>query len=169
MTRDIASSFNAKYGEVFVLPEARIDEQLMTIPGTDGQKMSKSYGNIIDIFLPEKQLKKQVMSIITDSKALEEPKDPEVCNVFNLYRLLADAADTQVMRENYLQGGYGYGHAKKALLELMIDKYASERATFAALMDDQATLETELRRGEDKARIIATRVIDRVRKTLGFA
>lgn len=169
MTRDIASSFNAKYGEVFVLPEARIDEQLMTIPGTDGQKMSKSYGNIIDIFLPEKQLKKQVMSIVTASTPLEEPKDPDSCNVFSLYRLLADEGDTQAMRENYKRGGYGFGHAKKALLELMIDKYAGERQTFAELMDDQASLEDELQRGEDKARVIATKVIDRVRKTLGFA
>lgn len=169
MTRDIASSFNARYGEVFVLPESRIDEQLMTIPGTDGQKMSKSYGNIIDIFLPEKQLKKQVMSIVTDSTPLESPKDPDTCNVFSLYRLLADDADITSMRDNYLKGGYGYGHAKKALLELMIDKYAQERQTFAELMADQGTLEAELKLGEDKARVIATRVIDRVRKTLGFA
>ncbi|MEQ9301759.1 MAG: tryptophan--tRNA ligase [Cyclobacteriaceae bacterium] len=168
MTRDIASSFNARYGEVFVLPEARIDEQLMTIPGTDGQKMSKSYGNIIDIFLPEKQLKKQVMSIVTDSKELEEPKDPDVCNVFSLYQLLATESDTLEMRENYERGGYGYGHAKKALLELMIDKYASERQTYAELMADPATLESELQRGEDKARVIATTVLNRVRKVLGF-
>lgn len=168
MTRDIASSFNARYGEVFVLPEARIDEQLMTIPGTDGQKMSKSYGNIIDIFLPEKQLKKQVMSIVTDSKELEEPKDPDACNVFSLYQLLATESDTQEMRENYERGGYGYGHAKKALLELMMDKYASERQTYAELMADSATLESELQRGEDKARVIATSVLDRVRKVLGF-
>lgn len=169
MTRDIASSFNAKYGEVFVLPEARIDEQLMTIPGTDGQKMSKSYGNIIDIFLPEKLLKKQVMSIVTDSTPLEEPKDPDVCNVFSLYSLLADESDTQVMRNNYTSGGYGYGHAKKALLELMIDKYSNERKTFAELMDDPTILESELQKGENKAREIATQVIDRVRRTLGFA
>ena len=169
MTRDIANAFNAKYGDVFVLPEARIDEQLMTIPGTDGQKMSKSYGNIIDIFLPEKQLKKQVMSIVTASTPLEDPKDPDTCNVFSLYRLLADEGDTQAMRENYEGGGYGFGHAKKALLELMIDKYANERQTFSELMDDQASLEDELQRGEEKARVIATKVIDRVRKTLGFA
>ncbi len=168
MTRDIASSFNAKYGEVFVLPEARIDEQLMTIPGTDGQKMSKSYGNIIDIFLPEKQLKKQVMSIITDSTPLEEPKDPDTCNVFKLYELLADESSIADMRNNYLSGGYGYGHAKKALLELMIDRYSHERARFAELMNDQATLENELQQGEDKARKIATEVLDRVRKVLGF-
>lgn len=168
MTRDIASSFNARYGEVFVLPEARIDEQLMTIPGTDGQKMSKSYCNIIDIFLPEKQLKKQVMSIVTDSKELEEPKDPDACNVFSLYQLLATESDTQEMRENYERGGYGYGHAKKALLELMLDKYASQRQIYAELMADPATLESELQRGEDKARVIATSVMDRVRKVLGF-
>ncbi|MEQ8715458.1 MAG: tryptophan--tRNA ligase [Cyclobacteriaceae bacterium] len=168
MTRDIASSFNTRYGDVFVLPEARIDEQLMTIPGTDGQKMSKSYCNIIDIFLPEKQLKKQVMSIVTDSTPLEEPKDPNTCNVFSLYRLLANESDTQVMRENYERGGYGYGHAKKALLELMIDKYASERNTYAELMADPSALEAELQRGEDKARVIATSVLDRVRKVLGF-
>ena len=168
MTRDIASSFNAKYGEVFVLPEARIDEQLMTIPGTDGQKMSKSYGNIIDIFLPEKQLKKQVMSIITDSTPLEEPKDPDTCNVFRLYELLADESSIADMRNNYFNGGYGYGHAKKALLELMIDSYSHERARFTALMNDRATLENELQQGEDKARKIATGVLDRVRRVLGF-
>lgn len=169
MTRDIASYFNNQMGETFVLPEARIDEQLMTIPGTDGQKMSKSYGNIIDIFLPEKALKKQVMGIVTDSKGLEEPKDPDQCNVYNIYALLAGEEQKQQMRDNYLKGGYGYGHAKKELLGLILDQYKNERSIYDALMKDQGVLEEKLQIGEAKAREIALSVLSRVKKVLGFA
>lgn len=168
MTRDIASSFNHQFGETFVLPEAKIDEQLMTIPGTDGQKMSKSYHNTIDIFGPEKQLKKQVMSIVTDSTPLEEPKNPDTCHVFAIFDLLANEAQTKEMRANYEGGNYGYGHAKKALLELILDQYQNERTRFAELMADTSILNEELEKGESKAREVATATLDRVRSKIGF-
>ncbi len=133
MTRDIATRFNNQFGETFVIPEEQIDEQIMTVPGTDGQKMSKSYGNFIDIFLPEKQLKKQVMGIVTDSTPLEEPKNPDTCNVFKLYELLGSHDQIDSMRSNYTGGGFGYGHAKKALLELILDEYNNERIRFNEL------------------------------------
>jgi tryptophanyl-tRNA synthetase len=169
MARDIASAFNNMYGETFVLPEAKIDEQVMTVPGTDGQKMSKSYGNIIDIFLPEKELKKQVMNIVTDSTPLEEPKNPDTCNVFAIYSLLANESQLAEMRKNYLAGNYGYGHAKKALLELLLDTYKAEREKYNFLMNQPEELENELRKGEAKAREIAITVLDKVRKKLGFS
>ena len=168
MTRDIASSFNHQFGETFVVPEAQINEQLMTIPGTDGQKMSKSYGNTLDIFLPEKQLKKQVMSIITDSTPLEEPKNPDTCNVFKLYELMATPSETEVMRGNYTGGNYGYGHAKKALLELLIDRFKEERKKFEFLTSNPEEIETELRKGEQKAKEIALSKLEELRNKLGY-
>jgi tryptophanyl-tRNA synthetase len=168
MARDIATSFNNLYGETFVVPEAKIEEQVMTIPGTDGQKMSKSYGNIIDIFLPEKELKKQIMSIVTDSKALEEPKNPDTDNVFAIYNLLADDNQRKEMRSNYLAGNYGYGHAKHALLGLILDKYKNERERFNQYMNDLTSLNKELETGEEKARVIAHRTLKKVRSKLGF-
>lgn len=168
MTRDIANGFNNQYGDTFVIPEARIDEQLMTIPGTDGEKMSKSYGNIIDIFLPEKELKKQVLSILTDSTPLEEPKNPDTCNVFSIYKLLATESQTLELRENYLKGGFGYGHAKKELLELIIDQYKEQRISFNQFMADEQQLELILEKGEQKAKSIALNVIAKVRSKLGF-
>jgi tryptophanyl-tRNA synthetase len=168
MTRDIASAFNHRYGETFVLPEAKINEELKTIPGTDGQKMSKSYGNIIDIFEEEKALKKQVMSIVTDSTALEDPKNPDTCNVVKIFSLLASKAEVADMRAKYEAGGYGYGHAKKALLELILDKYAEERSIFKRYMDDPRSLESILKAGEEKARVIAREKIAEVKHKLGF-
>ncbi len=168
MTRDMASSFNHMYGATFVVPEARIDEQLMSIPGTDGQKMSKSYGNTLDIFLPEKQLKKQVMSIQTDSTPLEAPKNPETCSVFQLYKLLASNAEVKTMHDNYTGGNYGYGHAKKDLLELILNRFQEERKRFDDYMSRPEELENELQKGEDKARLIAQDVLNRVRQKLGF-
>jgi len=168
MARDIATSFNNLYGETFVVPEAKIEEQVMTIPGTDGQKMSKSYGNIIDIFLPEKELKKQIMSIVTDSKALEEPKNPDTDNVFAIYNLLADDNQRKEMRSNYLAGNYGYGHAKQALLGLILDKYKNERERFNQYMNDLTSLNKELETGEEKARVIAHQTLKKVRSKLGF-
>jgi tryptophanyl-tRNA synthetase len=168
MTRDIASSFNNRYGEVFVVPDAVIDENVMTIPGTDGRKMSKSYGNYIDIFLPEKQLKKQVMSIVTDSTPLEEPKDPDTCNVFAIYKLLANDNQIAEMRQNYVGGNYGYGHAKKALLALILESFSLERHRFDALMANTAEIEKALTHGADKARPVARATIERVREKLGF-
>ena len=168
MARDIATSFNNLYGETFVVPEAKIEEQVMTIPGTDGQKMSKSYGNIIDIFLPEKELKKQIMSIVTDSKALEEPKDPDTDNVFAIYNLLADDNQRKEMRNHYLAGNYGYGHAKQALLGLILDNFKNERERFNLYMNDLTTLNKELETGEEKARVIAHQTLKKVRSKLGF-
>ena len=168
ITRDIAQAFNKTYGEVFVIPEARTEKEVMIVPGTDGQKMSKSYNNYIDIFLPEKELKKQVMSIVTDSKALEDPKDPDTCNVFKLYALLASEPEKAEMRRRYLEGNYGYGHAKQELLRLILDRYAEERKVQANYMNHTDELERRLLQGADKARGIASRVLTRVREKLGY-
>ncbi|WMN06622.1 tryptophan--tRNA ligase [Marivirga arenosa] len=168
MTRDIASGFNHRYGDVFVLPEARIDEQIMTIPGTDGQKMSKSYGNTIDIFQTDKKLRKNVMKIVTDSTPMEEPKNPDTCNVFNIYRLLASDDQTAEMRQNYEGGNYGYGHAKQALYELIVEKYSKERELYNHYMDNLDELHKKLEKGEAKAAEIADKTLARVRKVLGF-
>ena len=168
ITRDIASSFNHQYGETFVIPEVKVDQEVMVVPGTDGQKMSKSYGNTIDIFLPEKQLKKAVMSIVTDSTPLEDPKDPDIDNVFAIYKLIADESDAAKMRKNYTSGGYGYGHAKKALLELIFDKFSEERQLFAQYMENPEEINRKFEIGEEKARKIAIEVLHRVRGKLGF-
>lgn len=168
MARDIATAFNNVYGETFVVPEARIEENVMTVPGTDGQKMSKSYGNIIDIFLPEKELKKQVMSIVTDSTPLEAPKDPDKDNVYAIYSLLADDAQKEEMRQKYIAGNYGYGHAKQALLQLILEKYKHEREAFSFYMSNPSELDKKLEQGEAKARVIAHKVLKRVREKLGF-
>lgn len=169
ITRDIAEKFNAEYGEVFVVPEAKISEEVMVIPGTDGQKMSKSYNNTIDIFLSDKDLKKQVMSIVTDSTPLEEPKNPDTCNVFKIYALLGSDEQVAKMRVNYLAGNYGYGHAKTELLELIKAKFAKEREVFNYYMGNLPELDKKLNEGEEKAKAIAQRVLDKVRKKLGFA
>jgi tryptophanyl-tRNA synthetase len=168
MARDIATSFNNQFGETFVIPEAKIEEHVMTIPGTDGQKMSKSYGNIIDIFLPEKELKKQVMSIVTDSTPLESPKNPDQDNVFAIYKLVAAPEQTEELRKKYLAGNFGYGHAKQELLGVLIDKYKKERETFQYLMTHQDELEKKLSKGESRARKTAQEVLNRVRGKLGF-
>lgn len=168
MTRDIASSFNHQYGDTFVVPEAKIDDNVMTIPGIDGQKMSKSYNNTIDIFLSDKQLRKNIMRIVTDSTPLEEPKDPDSCNVFNIYKLLASEEEIQQMRENYTGGNYGYGHAKQALFELILTKFEKERAEFNKYMDNPDLLEEKLQAGEEKARAIGREVLQRVKDKLGY-
>lgn len=169
MARDLATSFNRLANEeIFVVPESVINEKLMTIPGTDGQKMSKSYGNVIDIFLPEKQLKKQVMSIVTDSTPLEEPKDPDTCNVFALYKLLATDEEIAAMRNNYTAGGYGYGHAKTALFHKILETFAKEREAFDQYMTDPEQIMQALKVGAEKARPIAQATLQRVRNVLGF-
>ena len=168
IARDIASAFNNQYGETFVVPEARIEEQVMTIPGTDGQKMSKSYGNIIDIFLPDKELRKQVLSIVTDSTPLEAPKNPDKDNVFAIYSLIASPEETEALRRKYLAGNYGYGHAKQELFELIVKRYAKERDAFNFYIGNPEALENQLEQGEAKARIIAREILGRVRQKLGF-
>lgn len=169
MTRDIASTFNHMHGDVFILPEAQIDENVMTVPGLDGQKMSKSYGNIIDIFQPDKALKKNINRIVSDSTPLEEPKNPDDDTTFALYALLAAPDQVEKMRENYLKGNYGYGHAKKELFELIMDKYAEERRTYNEYMNHPELLENELAKGEQKAAEVAEKVLLRVKQALGFA
>jgi tryptophanyl-tRNA synthetase len=169
MTRDIASTVNNKYGEeIFVIPEVKVDESVMIIPGTDGQKMSKSYNNTINIFLPEKELKKNIMSIITDATPLEEPKNPDTCNVFKIYSLLANEEQQKTMRENYLKGGYGYGHAKNELLGLILEKFASPREKYNAFMNDKSLLDKKLAIGAEKARLIAKQTLKRLRERLGY-
>ena len=169
ITRDIANTFNNLYGETFVVPEAQIDEQVMTIPGTDGNKMSKSANNIIDILGDEKQLKKQVMSIVTDSTPMEAPKNPDTDTVFAIYRLVATPEQTAALRNKYLAGNFGYGHAKQELLTLLIDKYKTERSTFQHLMANPQELNQRLEEGEAKAREIIRDVVSRVRLKLGFS
>jgi len=168
ITRDIASSFNHKFGDTFVIPEARIDEQVMIIPGTDGQKMSKSYNNFIDIFLPEKELRKNVMSIKTDSTPLEEPKDPDNDTTFALFSLVASKDEVDTMRKNYLGGNYGYGHAKQALFELILTKFSAERKAFDYYMSHTAELDQKLKEGAVKASAIAADVLGKVKRNIGL-
>jgi tryptophanyl-tRNA synthetase len=168
MARDIASSFNTTFGETFVVPEPKIEEEVMTVPGIDGQKMSKSYGNIIDIFLTDKELLKQLKSIKTDSTPMEAPKNPETDNVFAIYKLLGTSEQIEILKKKYLAGNYGYGHAKQELFELITQKYSKERAAFNHYMSNPEELEKKLEVGEDKARDIAIEVLNRVRKKLGF-
>ena len=168
MARDMAGTFNHTYGETLIEPKTMVDERVMIIPGTDGQKMSKSYNNFINIFLPDKKLRKQIMSIDTDSTAMEDPKDTETCNVFSLYKLLASAEDITLMEANYKGGNYGYGHAKQALYELIITKYAVERKKFNELMENKNLIEDELQKGALKARSIAQTVLKKVRTIVGY-
>ena len=169
MTRDIASTFNRVLDEeILTIPEARISEDVMTVPGTDGQKMSKSYQNTIDIFLPEKELKKNVNTIITDSTPLEEPKNPETCTVFKLFSLIANPEQIQSLREKYEGGNFGYGHAKKELLDLILFKYAKERELFDFFMNHPEEIEKRLIEGEEKARKVAYPLLQQIREKLGF-
>lgn len=168
ITRDVASRFNHQMGETFVLPEAKVQEETMYIPGTDGTKMSKSKGNTIDLFLPDKPLRKQIMSIETDSTPLEEPKDPDTCNVFALFKTVANTQEIQAMRKNYLEGGYGYGHAKQALFELLITKYQAERERFTYYMNNLNEVDAILAQGAQKASDVANAVLQRVRTQLGY-
>lgn len=168
ITRDVASRFNHQMGETFVLPEATISEETQYIPGTDGQKMSKSRGNLINIFLDDKALRKQIMSIETDSTPLEEPKNPDTCKVFALYKLLGDATQIAQMRQNYEGGNYGYGHAKQALFELILEKFKTEREKYNYYMSHLDEVDAFLVKGASKAGAIADGVLQRVRHKLGF-
>ena len=168
MTRDVASRFNQKYGDTLILPDDQIQEETMLIPGTDGEKMSKSRGNIIDIFLPEKELRKQIMSIVSDSTPMEDPKNPDTCHVFALYNLLASTAESNSMRENYLRGGFGYGHAKQALFELILTKFDKQRMNFDRLRSNKNEIDEALNVGARKARKVAQEVLKRVRSKVGY-
>ena len=168
MTRDVAQRFHAKFGETFVLPEAQISEETMYVPGTDGEKMSKSKDNTITLFDEPKKLKKTIMGIQTDSKALEEPKDPSNDNVFNLFKLLASQEAIEEMSANYLAGGYGYGHAKKELLELIQNKFKEPMEKFHYFMDNKSEIDQVLWSGAQKAQSKAEEVLKRVRTKLGY-
>ena len=166
--RDVAGRFNYQMGETFVLPKESIREDIMIIPGTDGEKMSKSRRNYINIFLSDKELKKQIMSIQTDSTPLEAPKDPDNCNVFALYKLLATETQTAQMAANYRGGNYGFGHAKTALYELILEKFAQPREKFAYYMDHLSQVDEILREGAEKASQVAKQTLQRVREKLGY-
>ncbi|MGB5237528.1 MAG: tryptophan--tRNA ligase [Flavobacteriaceae bacterium] len=168
MTRDVASRFHAQMGDTFVLPEAQVQEEMQIVPGVDGEKMSKSKNNTIDIFLPEKKLRKQIMGIVTDSTPLEEPKDPDSDNVFALYRLLASSDQIDAMRKNYLEGNYGYGHAKQALFELILERFAPMRQKFSHYIQHPEELDDILKQGATKAHLVAEDVLARVRSRLGY-
>lgn len=168
MTRDVASRFHAQMGETFVIPEAKIQEETKYIPGTDGDKMSKSKGNTINLFLPDKQLRKQIMGIETDSTPLEEPKNPDTCNVFALYKLLAEKDQLEQLRANYLAGNYGYGHAKQALFELIVQKFGKQRELYNYYMDHPEEIDAALEKGAQKASKYANEVLKRVRTKLGY-
>tara|TARA_B100000767_G_scaffold96988_1_gene93105 strand:- start:22 stop:993 length:972 start_codon:yes stop_codon:yes gene_type:complete len=168
MTRDVASRFNNIYGETFVLPAAKVNKETQLICGTNGEKMSKSKGNIIDIFLPEKALKKQIMGIQTNSTPIDEPKDYENCNVFKLYSLIADQNSINLLKENYLSGGFGYGHAKTELFNFILTKFSKERDSFNYYMSNKEELDKVLKTGAVKANKVAQEVLNRVREKLGY-
>nr|AOE14028.1 tryptophanyl-tRNA synthetase [uncultured bacterium] len=168
ITRDIASRFNHKYPNSFVLPETKVDERVMIVPGTDGKKMSKSYNNFIDIFLPDKKLRKQIMGIKTDSTPMQDKKDAEVCNIYKIYKLLSTEEQATALFEKYATGNYGYGHAKQELFELICETYSLEREKFNQLMENKAIIDEELEKGAVKARVIAKEVLARVRKNIGY-
>ena len=168
ITRSVANKFNNQNGDTFIVPESRVDEETMLIPGTDGNKMSKSKKNIIDIFLEEKLLKKQISNIKTDSLPLEASKDWKNCNLFKMYRLLADEEKTEIMKNNYTKGGYGYGHAKTDLLNLILTKYSSEREKYTFYMGNLDRIDSVLKAGALKASKTADEVLNRVRIKVGF-
>ncbi len=168
MTRDVASRFNNIYGETFVLPIAKVNKETQLISGTNGEKMSKSKGNIIDIFLPVKALKKQIMGIQTNSTPIDEPKDYENCNVFKLYSLIADQNSINSLKENYLGGGFGYGHAKTELFNYILTKFSKERDSFNYYMSNKEELDKVLKTGAVKANKVAQEVLNRVREKLGY-
>ena len=168
ITRDIAGAFNHVYKDSFIIPDVKIDKRVMTVPGTDGQKMSKSYNNIINIFLPDNKLRKQIMSIQTDSLALEDPKDPEACNVYQIYNLLASKDQSERLANKYRAGNFGYGHAKQELFDLICSKFSTEREKFTFLMSNTDIIEKELKSGAVKAKVIANSVLCRVRENIGY-
>ena len=168
MTRDVAARFNNQQGETFVLPKAQIQKDAQIIPGTDGQKMSKSKNNTINVFLPEKKLRKQIVGIQTDSTPLEDPKDPDTCNVFALYSLLGTEQQISDLRALYCAGGMGYGHAKQALFELILDSFTEARTKFDYYQNNPAEVTIALTKGAEKAKIIATDVMMRVRSKIGY-
>lgn len=168
MTRDVASRFHVKFGETFVLPDAKVQEETMYVPGTDGEKMSKSKGNLINLFQTDKQLRKQVMGIKTDSTPMESPKDPMTDNVFALYKILAAQPQIEEMSANYLAGNYGYGDAKQALYEVLINRFDQAREKFDYYMAHLNEVDNALAKGAEKAKNVADGVLERVRNKVGY-
>ncbi|MGB5274983.1 MAG: tryptophan--tRNA ligase [Flavobacteriaceae bacterium] len=168
MTRDVAARFQAQFGETFVMPDAKVQEETMYVPGTDGEKMSKSKGNLINLFQTDKQLRKQIMGIKTDSTPMEDPKNPESDNVFALYRILASPVQVEEMRAQYLAGNYGYGQAKQALYELMLVRFGNAREQFQYYMDHLDEVDEALSVGAEKAKKVADGVLERVRSKIGY-
>ena len=168
MTRDVANRLNNLVGETLVAPKAKIQENTKLVPGTDGKKMSKSRNNIINIFLTDKKLRKQIMSIKTDSKGLEEPKTPDNDTIFGLYKLVASESQIKEMRANYEGGNYGYGHAKQALYELIIDQFSEIRERYHHFMNHKNEIDEALKIGAIKATTVADDVLKRVRTKIGY-
>ncbi|PIB37995.1 tryptophan--tRNA ligase [Maribacter sp. 4G9] len=168
MTRDVAHRFHAQLGETFVIPDGKVQEETMYVPGTDGAKMSKSRGNLINLFQPDKKLRKQIMGIQTDSTPMEEPKDPTRDNVFALYKIMASKSQIEEMTANYLGGNYGYGHAKQALYELLLSKFEEPRQKFEYYMNHLEEVDEALALGAEKAKKVANGVLGRVREKLGY-
>ena len=168
ITRDVAIKFNNKHGETFVIPEAMINETTKYVTGTNGEKMSKSKGNIIDVFLPEKELKKQIMTIQTDSTPLELPKDYESCNVFKIIKLIAENNHVDEIKNKYKSGGYGYGHAKTELFEIILSKYKNQRDKYNHLMSNKKEIDAVLLDGASRAKATANEVLSRVKTKLGY-
>lgn len=168
IARDIAGKFNRLYGDVFKLPEPYIPKEVAVVIGTDGQKMSKSYGNIIEIFAPEKQLKKQIMGVVTDSTPLEEPKDPLKDNVYKLYSYFASEDEKKLLAEKYRAGGFGYGDAKKLLLETILEHFKPFREKREQLKNNMDYIHEVLRKGAEKARMTASAVKQEVFKAVGL-
>jgi len=168
MTRDIAHWFNTNYKNILVQPEALIQQDVKTIPGIDGRKMSKSYNNVIPLYVPQKSLRKRIMQVVTDSKEVDEPKDPESCNLFAIYKLFAKEEDVKITHQKYLEGGLGYGHLKQELFEL-IDAFVAEgREKYNYYMQNQKLMEDILSEGAVKARKIATPLLSKIRNTIGI-
>lgn len=168
VARDLAVKMNECYGDIFKLPEPSIREEVAVVPGTDGQKMSKSYNNTIPLFLPEKQLRKLIMRMVTDSTPVEEPKDPETSSVFALYKLFATPEDVSAMEADFRRGGVGYGEFKQRLFEAIRDHFAPMRARRDELENDATAVERILTEGAAKARAVATVTMTRVRKAVGL-
>lgn len=165
---DIAQSFNHIYGNILTIPEALIRTEVALVPGTDGRKMSKSYNNILPIFAPSKKLRKSVMSIVTDSRSPEQPKDPETDNLFLIYRLIATVDETVAMRQRYLQGGFGYGEVKQAIFEVLERTFGEAREKYDAYLQDRNYLEKVLMEGAEKARAIGTPLLAKMRCVVGM-
>lgn len=168
ITRNVASRFHTQMGETFVMPVGKVQEETMYVPGTDGSKMSKSKGNTINIFLDDKKLRKQIMGIETDSTPMEAPKNPDTCNVFGLYKLLGSKEEVAQMRKNYEGGNYGYGHAKQALFELILEKFSEARSRYNYFMENLSEIDAALTIGSEKAKKVADSVLKRVREKLGY-